>query len=60
MRPYPLLMVGMYAFMLTLNAFGVVLISRFPQPTWLWVLNGMVMTSELVALVCCYQRAKAE
>jgi hypothetical protein len=60
MRPYPLLMVGMYAFMLTLNAFGVVLISRFPQPTWLWVLNAMVMTSELVALVCCYQRAKAE
>ena len=58
MKPYPLLMVGVYAFMLTLNAFAIVLISQTPQPTWLWALNAIVMASEIAAMVCCYQRGK--
>jgi hypothetical protein len=53
-------MVGIYAFMLALNAVAVVLISQYPQPVWLWALNAIVMTSEVVAAACCYQRAKAE
>lgn len=60
MRPYPLLMVGIYAFMLALNAVAIVLISQYPQPVWLWVLNAIVMTSEVGAAACCYQRAKTE
>ena len=51
-------MVGVYAFMLTLNAFAIVLISQTPQPTWLWALNAIVMASEIAAMVCCYQRGK--
>jgi len=60
MRLYPLVMVGVYAFMLALNAFALVLISQTPQPVWLWVLNAVVMTSEIVAAACCYQRAKTD
>jgi hypothetical protein len=58
-REYALVLIGMYAFMLALNAFAVVLISQSPRPPWLWALNGTVMASELVAIVCCYQRAKS-
>jgi hypothetical protein len=59
-RPYPLLMVGLYAFMLALNAFALVLLSQYTQPAWLWGLNAFVMASEVVAAVGCYQRAKSE
>jgi hypothetical protein len=59
-RPYPLLMLGLYAFMLALNAFALVLLSQYTQPVWLWGLNAFVMTSEVVTAVCCYQRAKTE
>jgi len=58
-REYALPMVGVYAFMLALNTFAVVLISQAPRPIWLWALNGIVMASEMVALVCCYEQAKA-
>ena len=60
MRPYPLLMVAIYAFMLALNAFAIVLVSQYPQPVWLWALNAVVMSSEVVAAACFYQRAKTE
>jgi hypothetical protein len=58
-RPYPLLMVGIYAFMLALSTFGVVLVWQVPQPLWTWALNAIVIASELVALVWCYHRATA-
>ena len=51
-------MVGVFAFMLALNSFGIVLIAQAPQPPLLWVFNGVVMASQIVALLCCYQRAK--
>lgn len=59
-RLYPLVMVGVYAFMLALNAVALVLISQYPQPVWLWALNAIVMTSEVAAAACCYQRAKID
>jgi hypothetical protein len=57
-RPYPLLGVGVFAFMLALNSFGLVLIAQAPQPGWLWAFNGVVMASQIVAFVCCCQRAR--
>ena len=59
-RLYPLVMVGVYAFMLALNAVALVLISQYTQPVWLWALNAVVMASEVVAAAGCYQRAKTE
>ena len=51
-------MVGVFAFMLALNSFGVVLTAQAPQPLWLWAFNGVVMASQVVALVCCVLRAR--
>jgi hypothetical protein len=59
-REYALMMVGVYAFMLALNAFGVVLVSQAPQPMWMWALNGLVIASEMLALIYCYHRAKTD
>jgi len=44
--------------MLALNSFGLVLIAQAPQPGWLWAFNGVVMASQIVAFVCCCQRAR--
>jgi hypothetical protein len=59
-RLYPLLLVGIYAFLLALNAFGTVLVAQspLPQPFWLWALSGVVMAGEVAAMVWCYRRAK--
>jgi hypothetical protein len=53
-------MVGVYAFMLALSTFGVVLVWQVPQPMWTWALNAIVIASEMVALVWCYRRATTE
>jgi hypothetical protein len=58
MRPYLLLMVGVFAFMLAVNTFGTVLVLQAPQPLWLWALNGIVIASDLAALVVCLRRAR--
>jgi len=39
-KPPPLLMVGVDAFMLALLVFGVALIAPFGPPPWLWSLNA--------------------
>ena len=44
--------------MLALNSFGLVLIAQASQPVWMWTFNGIVMTSQIVALVCCCRLAK--
>jgi hypothetical protein len=50
-------MVGILAFMLALNAFGVVLIARAPHPLWFWAFNGIALACQIVAFVWCFRRA---
>ena len=58
MRPYPLLMVGVFAFMLALNTFGTVIVAQAPQPPWLWALNATVIAGDIAALLLFLHRAK--
>jgi hypothetical protein len=60
LRPYPLLMVGIFAFLLALNAFGTVLVSQAPQPIWLWALNVVVITGDIAAAGYWYRRAQTD
>ena len=57
MRPCPLLMLGILAFMLALNSFSFVLIAQAPHPLWFWGFNGIAMASQIMAFVWCSQRA---
>jgi len=44
MRPPPFLMVALFAFMVALQLFGVLLVVPTGPPAWLWALNGVALT----------------
>jgi hypothetical protein len=50
MKPPPFLMVAVFAFLVALLLFGVVLVLPTGPPLWLWSLNG----AGLVYAVACF------
>jgi len=50
MKPPPLLMVGLFAFMSALMLFGVLLVAPTGPPMWLWAFNG----AGLAYAVACF------
>jgi len=49
-KPWPLLMVGVYVFLLALLAFSLALVAQTAPPPWIWALNAVAAASGALAL----------